>query len=305
MTGIFPTGGVGAEQAINTAVLPAINQVAGCPPTFHSTGRCTPRFDPASANALISEFLNLVICAGTTYDCNSLTNLCTAVRAMSFKPFTDCLDDSIVLPDSSGSCKIERLVLTTDSEGCRRITRYNETAAILTRFDLVSNYGNPNGPTSIPATPTNAATYYNFGELSLARQSNTINPAKLTPNRLWAAEVTLTCEGVIEITQRGTLAFSPTQNSGNGAQSQVVFRIDGVFPLDANGNVLTSGTWNNFESVLDNTFTYPLSAGTHTIETFVVASFPGLQPAQAIITTATVGGAVASSWGGEIRVAQS
>lgn len=79
MAGIYPDGGVPASNTTNTVDAPTENCSTEL---FHSTSRCTPRFDPASANAVLSELLNVMVCAGHTYDCSLLTNLCTAIRKM-------------------------------------------------------------------------------------------------------------------------------------------------------------------------------------------------------------------------------
>src|SRR5687768_13825655 len=76
MSGVFPDSGVPPSDANNS--LPDPNTI-NCPSElWHSTSRCTPRFDPSSANAIISEVINLVQCAGLPYDCSKLDNLCTA-----------------------------------------------------------------------------------------------------------------------------------------------------------------------------------------------------------------------------------
>lgn len=79
MTGIYPNAGVPAADARNTVVT---SNVPGCTALFYSTTRCQPRFDPVAQNALLSEALNLISCAGLDYDCSRLDNLCLAVKAL-------------------------------------------------------------------------------------------------------------------------------------------------------------------------------------------------------------------------------
>lgn len=76
MAGIFPNSGVVASDALNT-----VNTATDCESEelWHSTSRCTPRFDPAAANAVMSELLNLAACFGHTWDCGDLNNLCQAL----------------------------------------------------------------------------------------------------------------------------------------------------------------------------------------------------------------------------------
>lgn len=78
MAGVFPDSGVPAQQASNSVDV----ATTGCTELFHSTTRCKPRFDPASANAVISELLNSVAAAGLTYDCGKLNNLALAIQAI-------------------------------------------------------------------------------------------------------------------------------------------------------------------------------------------------------------------------------
>lgn len=78
MTGIFPTTGVPNTDAYGSLPNPLV--AAGCDPLWYSTSRCQPRFDPAAANGMMSEILNLVNCSGEEYDCFKNTNLCDSVR---------------------------------------------------------------------------------------------------------------------------------------------------------------------------------------------------------------------------------
>jgi hypothetical protein len=92
MSGIFPDSGVPAHLALNTVDVPTTN----CQPggeLFHSTSRCQPRFDPAAANALISELLNAVNWSGRTYDCSRLDNLRLALIAKQTQVIQDVAPD--------------------------------------------------------------------------------------------------------------------------------------------------------------------------------------------------------------------
>lgn len=76
MAGILPAGGIPPQDAQNS--LNDAELKAGCASLWHAN-RCTPRFDPASANAMISEVLNVIGAAGLEYDCALLDNLAKAV----------------------------------------------------------------------------------------------------------------------------------------------------------------------------------------------------------------------------------
>lgn len=72
MAGIYPDGGVTAVNAMNSVDVPTVNCATEL---FYSTNRCSPRFEPAAQNALISEVLNAATALGTPYNCGSLVNL--------------------------------------------------------------------------------------------------------------------------------------------------------------------------------------------------------------------------------------
>lgn len=79
MTGMMPSSGVPATDAHNTILDP---DTVNCNELWYSTTRCQPRFDPAAANAVLSELINLINCAGLAYDCTKLNNVCTAVKSL-------------------------------------------------------------------------------------------------------------------------------------------------------------------------------------------------------------------------------
>lgn len=71
MAGLFPINGVTALQTINAAS--PVNATEGCEKLYHPA-RCIPRFDPAAANAVISELVNAINIIGP-YNCSRLDNL--------------------------------------------------------------------------------------------------------------------------------------------------------------------------------------------------------------------------------------
>lgn len=77
MAGILPAGGIPPASATNA--LSDAPLKAGCDSLWHAN-RCAPKFDPAAANALISEVLNVIDAAGLEYDCTLLDNLAKAVN---------------------------------------------------------------------------------------------------------------------------------------------------------------------------------------------------------------------------------
>lgn len=76
MAGIFPVGGIAAGGTLNAAS-PVVTD-EGCLPLYHRVG-CVPQFDPAAANALISEIINAINVV-KSYDCSRLDNLADAFK---------------------------------------------------------------------------------------------------------------------------------------------------------------------------------------------------------------------------------
>jgi hypothetical protein len=78
MSAMFPNSGVPATDAKNS--LPDVDTVPGCEELWYSTSRCQPRFDPAAANAMLAEMMNLVMKGEVQYDCTRLDNVERSVR---------------------------------------------------------------------------------------------------------------------------------------------------------------------------------------------------------------------------------
>lgn len=79
MAGIFPAAGTAAQNTSNAAS--PVTTEEGCAPLYHRVG-CTPVFDPAAANALISEIVNAVNTL-KPYDCTKLNNLADVLATIS------------------------------------------------------------------------------------------------------------------------------------------------------------------------------------------------------------------------------
>jgi hypothetical protein len=77
MTAMFPGSGVPWSDAKNSLQDPA---TVYCDELWYSTNRCTPRFDPAAANAVLSELINVVNRGEVTYDCRYLDQVQLAIR---------------------------------------------------------------------------------------------------------------------------------------------------------------------------------------------------------------------------------
>lgn len=77
MTAMFPDSGVPPSDAKNS--IPDPNTV-NCAELWYSTSRCQPRFDPAAANAVLAELVNLINKGEVAYNCQSLEQVQLAVR---------------------------------------------------------------------------------------------------------------------------------------------------------------------------------------------------------------------------------
>jgi hypothetical protein len=75
---MFPDSGVPANEAKYS--LPYVNKVPPCDELWYSTARCQPRFDPAAANAMLAEDINLIMKGEIAYDCVRLDHIERAVR---------------------------------------------------------------------------------------------------------------------------------------------------------------------------------------------------------------------------------
>lgn len=77
---MFPDSGVLPSDAKNS--LPDVDTTNQADELWYSTSRCQPRFDPAAANAMLAEDMNLVMKGEVTYDGLRLDNLERSVRYM-------------------------------------------------------------------------------------------------------------------------------------------------------------------------------------------------------------------------------
>lgn len=79
MTAMFPASGVPAADAKNSLPDAQVNSV-NCDELWYSTSRCQPRFDPAAANAVLAEIINVIMRGEVVYDCNYLDRLQQGIR---------------------------------------------------------------------------------------------------------------------------------------------------------------------------------------------------------------------------------
>ena len=84
---MFPDSGVPPADAMNS--LPDVD-TDGCDELWYSTSRCQPRFDPAAANAMLAEMMNLVMEGEVKYKCPDLNNVETAIRYLIQRGLPNC-----------------------------------------------------------------------------------------------------------------------------------------------------------------------------------------------------------------------
>jgi hypothetical protein len=130
MTAMFPGSGVPAADARNSLPDP---DTVNCDELWYSTSRCQPRFDPAAANAVLAELINLINKGEVSYDCDFLNNVETAVRYLIQRGLP------IHAPATGGPADY---LLDLDPDA----TRYNDGMTLM----VVPNVNN-NGPVRVNA----------------------------------------------------------------------------------------------------------------------------------------------------------
>lgn len=272
MAGVFPNGGVTANLTKGADETITPNDLENCDggALFHNTGNCRSVFDPRSANAMISEVINAVKCAGIKYDCSQHDNLCEAIRKIVDDRVFGCIDQDV--PDASGSCMIENLVLATDASGCTRIARYNDAAAQLGSVTTASVYGGDHNML-IPADPANTASYYDFNSLSTDASAGTINVARLNSTKVFDMTLNLACETSVNFDVVLSSVFSPAANGGSGQASELVLRINNNFALSPAGFVADRFAFvTNFQTFMIGEIRRTLGAGVNRVEAFLIRS---------------------------------
>jgi len=76
---MHPESGVPPSDARNS-IPNEVEQSQNCDELWYSTSRCQPRFDPAAANAMLAELINLVNKGEVVYDCAFLNQVELSVR---------------------------------------------------------------------------------------------------------------------------------------------------------------------------------------------------------------------------------
>jgi len=86
---MHPESGVPPADARNS--LPNdVEASQNCDELWYSTSRCQPRFDPAAANAMLAELINLINKGEVIYDCRFLDQVQFAVRYLIQRGLPNC-----------------------------------------------------------------------------------------------------------------------------------------------------------------------------------------------------------------------
>ena len=210
---------------------------------------------------------------------------------------SDMLDDLCFnIPDLGTQCGVaQQLVALQDPDDptCFRLARYNAATTTIASFGSDTVYTNAHN-LQRPANPATPATYYDYTTLSADAVAGTIDLAKLNTTRVATQTVNIECDGTYEFTFDSLTVFDPLANGGAGADSRVVFRIDGAFPLSAGGLIATAfNPFTNFVASISQTLRRPLTAGNHVIEAYIVRGAKP-QAAQLALTAQVVGGGTVS-----------
>jgi hypothetical protein len=287
MSHIFPSNGVPASQTAQAD--PTVD--ATCDPIFYPVGRCNPRFDPAAANAVISEIANVINGAGLELNCDVLDNLFLAIKELIQLAIVDCLKYDF--NDASGACSIQSLVLIDDGT-CQKIASYSDATATLATATQAAVYPVPFGPLNRPTNTADPASFYNAAELAADVQAGTINESKLTQTKMLQVSFDVPCDNTqVEILIVNQSIFDPTANGGAGTIGGMALRVDGVFGI-ANNFLQNFKSATNYESTFEYTARFVFSAGVHIVEAYALAAQAGTPPSQFLVRT-FVGGAAAGT----------
>lgn len=287
MAGVFPDGGIPAGQATNSTDVDTNCSAE----LFYSTASCSPRFEPAAMNALISEVLNVIACAGATYDCNSLTNLCEAIRRLAGAQ--EAAQGEVVGPG--------QLIISSDDDLMWNCTGSDITVgADLTSAGLTAQGFCPvDTDTFASAEPAPNAGTDSFGTVyqatdplitfpdgtTLAIVGGAAGAAPATATQLGSVELATGAEitdaatngtsGPLAITPNG-LSGAQNYNTGGGGQGPVDGGQDRVWLRDAtDGNMY----WTRVNDIPSGAGLGPFSAGQNSADWQVV--FKGDNPSGA------------------------
>lgn len=328
MSGIFPTSGVPANQAANSVNTATTN----CTELFHSTSRCNPRFDPASANAVISELLNTVAGLGMTYDCNRLDNLLTSIKhichvATAQDPEADdkilfCKDgvlSSATFGDffalacyglsslPNDSCEVVKVAFATDTDGCGRLYRYTDANLQVGRWSIETSHPAPFSQffPLLPAISQHDVSHYTRQQLLADALvdpvvgGSAINAARLRNTLVLETDVVnFTCAGLYTFSylSRGGINYSP---SDAGISQIVITKDDGVSEkviVSASGSSYWAlGQFTSFESDINASDDEVMSVGNFKFRVYVVAADPSANAAQMRVAANMVGSVLSTS----------
>lgn len=268
MSGIFPPSGVPAVDAYNS--LPNPDVAEGCVPSWYSTSKCAPRFDPSALNAITAEIINLVNCSGLPYDCNQLDNLCEAVKKISQDAFVGCL--TTPMPDASDACRLEYVVLATDLNGCKHFVRFTPDNFQVAFVTEASVYPEGTAETAIPVAADTPSTFYNRHELYDAQAAGNVNEIRLNTTKIFEINITVPCDDtIIDLEAYLSVYFKPDHNWPYGVAAQLVPRFNNIFDVNnIEGTVNGFVAFTNFEQVNRSVYRKVLNAGLHNIKCYAI-----------------------------------
>lgn len=82
MSSIFPNDGVPPSETQNAVNVATTGCGGDASELFYDVFSCNNRLNKSAMNAIMSEILNLSVCASLPWDCTKLNNLCTSVLAL-------------------------------------------------------------------------------------------------------------------------------------------------------------------------------------------------------------------------------
>lgn len=228
MSGILPDNGVVAGATVNTVQNPLLD--ADCAALFFKMS-CNPKFDPAWANAVTSELLNFMKCAGHPYDCEKLTNMCEADRLL----FDKYICETGPL---SSSCGATRKLAMVNNGTCWELAWYTDASLDIATegFASISSLP-PNQDYVIPDAFVNPTLFYNYADYQTDGGTNPanrlgLNEAKILNSRVARMAFVNPCTRVMAF----DAAIQPLQETF--AQDAYEKRTDLAWRVRTNG-----GAW--------------------------------------------------------------
>lgn len=131
----------------------------------------------------------------------------------------------------------------------------------------------------LPATPNDTATYYTIGQLRSDYTNNVVDQTKLDPNQVSCQSVVFNCDGVYEF----EIQANPILDWAQQGEGAFIIYIDGVPMEDTPGVLRIFPRFTSVSGTYTESLEYPITAGTHTICTYLIGGNAATSPAAQVL----------------------